>query len=243
MSSVVDPSSEGQTKGVDRRALAIILALVGAACLAFAAFSPSWLANPSFSGIMRETGRFYALRGDIRFGPLGFEHCMRPEDFTPYDIPGEDPLCASLSTAEFNRVIGELDGLNRDKYTSGAFSTAGWIAFVACLVAAAGLITAAALVFARKQKQLPVSPASIALLGIFGALVAGCIFAATKPGPPGMMGVDVGFWAFGIGCVTGIIGSQLLAKQLRPPDPDLLADAMDPDEFDALPRPPGSVSA
>jgi hypothetical protein len=67
------------------------------------------------------------------------------------------------------------------------------------------------------------------------AMAAGCVFVATKPGPAGMLGVDLGFWAFGAGTVIGILGAQLLAKELRPPDPDLLADAMNPDDFAAFP--------
>jgi hypothetical protein len=31
--------------------------------------------------------------------------------------------------------------------------------------------------------------------------------------------------------VAGIAGAQLLAKQIRPADPDLLQDAMNPDRF------------
>lgn len=262
MKNVVDTSVEGPRKGIDRRVLAIVLGFVGAAALLTAAFSKSWMANPEFSGVVRdrdgkrsyEGGRYFPLRGDIRFGPLGFEHCETAEE-RHFGEPGPT-TCESLSTSEFNALIGELDPMNRDRYTSSAFSLAGWIAFATSLVAAAGLIIAAAMALARKQKQLPVSPASVAVLGVLGALISGCVFVATKPGPAAFVGVDVGFWAFGIGAVVGIIGAQMLAKQIRPPDPDLLADAMDPDEFAALPggtappadspdepKPPGDVSA
>jgi hypothetical protein len=37
--------------------------------------------------------------------------------------------------------------------------------------------------------------------------------------------------ALGIGSVTGIAGARLLARQIRPVDPDLLHDAMNPDRF------------
>jgi hypothetical protein len=50
-----------------------------------------------------------------------------------------------------------------------------------------------------------------------------------------MLGVDLGFWAFGAGTVVGILGAQLLAKELRPPDPDLLEGALTPDDFSAFP--------
>ena len=129
---------------------------------------------------------------------------------------------------------GALDPQNRDLYTSGAFSPAGWAAFVLCLLAAAGLLVSAGLAYFRKQKELPVSPASVALLAIMGAMVAGCVFIATKPGPAGLLGVDLGFWAFGAGTVVGLLGAQMLAKELRPPDPDLLEGALTPDDFDEV---------
>ncbi|MGH9883906.1 MAG: hypothetical protein ACREBE_00135, partial [bacterium] len=62
-------------------------------------------------------------------------------------------------------------------------------------------------------------------------LISGCVFVATKPGDVGTVGVAWSFWAFGIGSVAGIAGAQLLAKQIRPADPDLLQDAMNPDRF------------
>jgi hypothetical protein len=36
---------------------------------------------------------------------------------------------------------------------------------------------------------------------------------------------------FGAGAVLGIAGAQILAKVNRPVDPDLMHDAMNPDEF------------
>lgn len=223
---------------VDRRMMAIVLALVGAACLLVAAFSKSWMGNDNFGGLVRDPdarGNYFQFRGDIRFGPLGFEQCAKPyRGFEMRETPAEI-ACTSRSTAAFNAAIGEAAGLDRARYTSGAFSPAGWIAFASCLLAAAGLIAAAALALARKQKELPISPASVALLAIMGAMASGCVFIATKPGPVGMLGVDLGFWAFGAGTVIGILGAQLLAKELRPPDPDLLAGAMTLDDFSAFP--------
>ncbi len=141
------------------------------------------------------------------------------------------PECREISTTEFNEEIGEAAHLDRDRYTSGAFSHAGWIAFGTCLLSAAALLAAAGMAFLRIKKDLAVSPASVALLGLLGAMVSGCVFIATKPGPAGMLGVDLGFWAFGAGTVLGILGAQLLAKEIRPPDEDLLEGAIDPAEF------------
>jgi len=240
MRNITDTSTDPSLKRPgDRRMLAIVLALVGAACLVVAAFSKSWMGNPNFSGLVRDSdgnpsaaeGRYLPFRGDIRFGPTGFEQCAKPyRGFEMHETPSE-VRCRTISTTELNDEIGDAAHLDRDKYTSEAFAHAGWIAFGACLLTAVALLVSAGLVFARKKLELPVSPASIALLGIICAMISGCVFIATKPGPAGMLGVDLGFWAFGIGTVVGILGAQMLAKELRPPDPDLLADAMNPDEF------------
>jgi hypothetical protein len=244
MRNVIDTSAEPQLRrSADRRVLAIVLAAVGAACLLLAAFSKSWMANPRFSGLVRDSdgrasdagGRYWRFRGDIRFGPLGFEQCAKaPRGLELEDAPPV-PTCRTLSTAEFNEEVGEAAYLDRDKYTSTVFPHAGCIAFGACLVSAAALLVAAALAYARIKKDMPISPASVALLGLMAAMAAGCVFVATKPGPAGMLGVDLGFWAFGGGAVLGILGAQLLAKELRPPDPDLLADALSPADFAAFP--------
>ena len=244
MRNITDPAREpAMKKGVDKRMVAIVLAFAAAGSLIVAAFSKSWMGNPSFSGLVRDSdgrasaegGRYMALRGDIRFGPLGFERCARPYRGFEFDETPGELACAEISTSEFNELVGEIDPNNRDKYTSGAFSPAGRIAFVACLLSALALIGTAALALARKRKELAISPASVALLGIVGAMAAGCVFVATKPGPAGMLGVDLGFWAFGGGTVIGMLAAQILAKEIRPVDPDLLDGAMTPEDFAAFP--------
>jgi len=244
MRNVTDTSADPPLRrSADRRVLAIVLAAVGAACLLLAAFSKSWMANPSFSGLVRDRdgrasdagGRYWHFRGDIRFGPLGFEQCARPRRGGGADEAPAVSACRTMSTADFNDEIGAAAELDRDKYTSGVFSHAGWIAFGSCLISAAALLVSAGLAAARIKKDLPISPASVALLGLLFAMAAGCVFVATKPGPAGMLGVDLGFWAFGAGAVVGILGAQLLAKELRPPDPDLLEGALNPADFAAFP--------
>jgi hypothetical protein len=196
-----------------RRGVGLAVGLLGAAALAIGALSPSWMANPDVVGVR-------GFVGELRIGPRGVDHCIAD-------------WCRELSNAELGDEIAAGYPLDKGKYTSAAFGPAGWVALAASLIAALGLVGAAAIAAARKQPQLAISPASIALLGIMVALIAGCVFVATKPGPPGMVGVAWGFWVFGAGCIAGIAGSQLLARVIRPPDPDLLADAMDPDEFPA----------
>jgi hypothetical protein len=226
----------------DKRIMASVLAFVGAACLITAAFSKSWMGNPNFSGLVRdrdgnasaEQGRYLKFHGDIRFGPLGFEQCAKPyRGFEMQETPSQVE-CRSLSLVDYNDEIGEAARGDREKYTSEAFARAGWLAFAACLLSAAGLLVSAGLVLARKKLEVSISPASVTLLGLLGLMVAGCVFIATKPGPGGMVGVDLGFWAFGAGTVIGILGAQLMAKELRPADPDLLAAEAMPDDFSAF---------
>jgi hypothetical protein len=238
---------------LDPRTVALILGGAAIGCLVIAALSKSWLGNPSFSGAVRDRngdptldgGRYFSLRGDLRFGPTGFEHCVPgPDDLGPRR-DRVDPLrgarialhpdagtCVSLSTSELNDLIGGLDLLNRAKLTSGAFPIAGWIAFGGCLAAAAALAVAWVIALLRRRPELPVSPPSIALVGVFVAMGAGCVFVATKPGPSGMVGVDLGFWAFGAGTVVAIVSAQLLARVIRPVDRDLLDGALRPADFD-----------
>ena len=249
MRNITDTSADPPLRrGADRRMMAIVLAGVAAACLIIASFSKSWMGNPSFSGLVRDRdgnataaeGRYMRLRGDIRFGPTGFERCPKPlRGFE--DEPAALP-CESMSTEELNAEVADIDPKNRDRYTSGVFSHAGWIAFGTCLLAAAALLAASGMAFARMRKDMPVSPASVALLGLMFAMVSGCVFIATKPGPPGMLGVDLGFWAFGAGTVLGILGAQMLAKELRPVDPDLLEGALNPADFAAFPSGRGAAA-
>jgi hypothetical protein len=187
--------------------LAIVLALAAAACLSAAAFTNSWLVN----------GNAYE---QIHFGLR--EMTQSGSSFGEADT--------TRSNAE---VVADMREVNaaaaRD--TSSAFAPMGWATFVECLIAALGLVAAAIIAATRKHPELPITPTTISLLGIMLGLITGCVFVATKPGPPGYVGVGLSFWLFGGGCVLGIAGAQMLAKVNRPPDPDLMEDAMDPDQF------------
>ena len=102
---------------------------------------------------------------------------------------------------------------------------------IALALAAASLVVAAGIAISGKKPQLPITPTTIALLGIMASLITGCVFVATKPGPAGFVGVGISFWVFGVGAVLGIAGAQMLAKVNRPPDPDLMEGAMNPENF------------
>lgn len=188
----------------DKRMLGIGLAAAAAALLLFAAFSKMWLSRP--------------MLNDIGFGPMGCQHC---------DVFGGG---GDMSNAAFVSALRETES-GANGTTSGAFAPMGWATFGLCLAAGIGLLAAAVLAFLKKNLELPVSPTTVALLGIMLALITGCVFVATKPGGPGFVGVAIGFWCFSIGSVLGIAAAQMLAKVIRPRDPDLLADAMNPEQF------------
>ncbi|MEO8707222.1 MAG: hypothetical protein ABI867_44755 [Kofleriaceae bacterium] len=134
-------------------------------------------------------------------------------------------------TTGHEQVIARAMAEKHVYQTSSAFSAFGWIALIATWIAALSLVVACAMVLSKRQFAWPVMPPTTALLGIATALITGCVFAALKPGPAGYVGVGVGFIAFGIGMVLGLWSSIMLAKLLRPTDPDLLEDAMNPEQF------------
>lgn len=191
----------------DNRMLAIGLAAAAAALLVFAAFSRTWVARP---------------RPEIGFGPLGCTNCAMM-----VGAEGSD-----LSNSAFMEKLGELSRWADDKdKPSGTFAPMGYASFGLCLLAAFGLLAAAGIALKKARPTVPISPASVALLALMVGLITGCVFIATKPGGPGFVGVSTGFWAFGIGAVAGIASAQMLAKLIRPVDPDLLADSMNPDAY------------
>lgn len=132
----------------------------------------------------------------------------------------------SLELAQKQLIIAK-----RVYTSSGTWQTFGLITWIAVLLATLSLITAVAIVAAKRRVRLPVMPTTTALLGVLIALITGCLFVATKPGPAGYVGVGLGFFLFGAGVVLGLWSSLALNKLMRPHDPDLLEDAMKADEF------------
>jgi hypothetical protein len=221
-------------KTSERRILALVLAFASAAALTFAAFSQKWLYNPRT-----------VSHEEVRFGPMGNTICV---------LHGEgEKQCESMSNGKlvdtWTKMLDEArervktakeDDIYAQKFfqelsqtlkATPAFPVFGWIACISCLVAAASLAIAALLVALKKRLVLPIMPTTTALLGLMVALITGCIFVALKPGPAGYVGVNLGFAAFGGGVVVGLAAALLLNKLLRPYDPDLLADSMNPDQF------------
>lgn len=191
----------------DNRMLGIGLAVLAAALLITAAFSRHWLANP--------------IMNDIGFGPMGCANCC---------LTKIEKDCG-MSNGAFVAEVRAVDPTRGTAETSGAFAPMGWTTFGLCLLAALGLLGSAFVAFQNKRPELPISPPSIALLAIMIAMITGCVFVATKPGKAGFVGVNWGFWSFGIGLVVGIVAAQMLAKVIRPVDPDLLDGAMNPDQY------------
>jgi hypothetical protein len=196
------------TPPAPNRWLAIAFAIAAAGCLAAAALTPYWVVNNN-------------VYDKLHFGLRAMSHCG--------SAFGEGE-CDRSSNAAFIDHMRDFSAV-AGRETSGAFAAMGWATFALCVLAALGLVIAAAIAIARKRPDLPMAPTTLALLSIMVALVTGCVFVATKPGPPGFVGVGLSFWLFGIGEVLGLAGSTLLAKVNRPPDPDLMEGAMDPDEF------------
>lgn len=188
----------------DTRTLAMGLAAAAALCMLVAAFTNHWLANGN-----KHLEFGFGLREAFSCG-------------TNYDGKTE---CQWRSNSEVVDEFRQLEKATRSpkKMASSAFVPAGWITLVAILVGALGLLAAAGLAYKRQAPDLPVAPTTVGLLGCMIGLISGCVFVATKPGPPGMVGVGMSFWLFGAGVVMGMVGAQMLAKVIRPPDPEWTA--------------------
>jgi hypothetical protein len=107
----------------------------------------------------------------------------------------------------------------------------GWVTFAASVIGGVSLLVCAFLGFQKKRVDFKVAPTTIALLTLFVGMITACVFVATKPLGPNGVGVQYAFWIYGTGLVLGLASAQMLAKLLRPEDPDLLDGAMQPDAY------------
>jgi hypothetical protein len=225
--------TEGQSKS-EHRIVAIVLAVVAIAALAFAALSRKWLYNPRTVDYSQEVG----------FGPSGMFECEHEDPPRCTDRSNSELIDKWREAVEDMRSRSNDDMLNpalqeamkkaEDTFrTNTAFPLFGWIAAGGALLAAFGIFIALLFVIAKKRVVLPIMPTTVSLIGLIVGLFSGCIFVALKPGPAGYVGVSTGFYAFGAGMIAGIASSLMLNKLMRPHDPDLLADAMNPDDFPA----------
>ncbi len=209
--------------------IAIVLAALAAGALGYACVSKMWLFNP------RNMQHF-----EVGYGLMSMYECS-PE--------GE---CRSMSNSafvdEWHKELADIRErakkdptdpqvqafaaqANEELHVSNAFPAFGLITLVCTAIAALSLLVCAGLVLAGKRILWPVMPTTTAILGIAVGLITGCVFVATKPGPAGYVGVQLGFFLFGAGVLVGIVSTLMLNKLLRPHDPDLLADSMDPEHY------------
>ena len=244
-------------KKSDHRVIAILLALAAAGALGFASVSKKWLYNPVTIGTREEVGfgprglfkcnlRDASLREALEItgcvdedtftkaGATCSNGCLTMSNATLIDVWQKELAGAKKYAAEQpddSDAVAVAEKLDKTYHASGAFPMFGWVAMIACIIAALSLAIGAALVLARKRISWPVMPTTTALLSLIVGLVSGPVFVALKPGPPGYVGVSHGFFAFGGGVIVGLAAALMLNKLLRPHDPDLLEDAMHPDQF------------
>lgn len=149
--------------------------------------------------------------------------------YSPLQVERCSPDCTRSSNFQVFETASKLP-FEEDR-VARAFPVAGAVAFAALLLGAAGLLVAAGIAAANRHPDLPVAPTTLSLVGIMLGLISGCVFVGTRPGAPGSVALSWSFWLFGLGAVTGIAATHLLARQIRPRDPDLLHDAMNLDQF------------
>ena len=195
--------SDDEVPTKDRRMLAIGLCLAAAVFMAYAAFSHRWLSNGN---------------KHLEYG-MGLQksfECAKSDR-------GWD--CEWISNKDFVAQMKEIEKVDpgHRKLYSAAWIPAGWVTLISILLSSLGLFASAGLAFQRIHKEWPIAPTTVALLGGMVGLISGCVFVATKPGEPGMVGVGLSFWVFGVGVVMGIVGAQMAAKVIRPPDPEWTA--------------------
>jgi hypothetical protein len=182
------------------RRLAIGLALAAAVLLVAAAFTRQWLVN---AGRGRELG----------IGLRSVHLCADSGRLARTGFSGET-ACFEESNADFVQMLRDLNPFSKE-LPSSVFVYAGWVTFVLVLLAAIGLVGAALLAGMKKKTPIPIAPTTVALLAIMLALISACAFVGTKPGDGGTAGIGLSFWAFGIGAMLGIAGSQMLVKLNR----------------------------
>lgn len=196
----------GQSTG--KRVLAIALGLVAAAALAVAAFTPKWLATP--------------LADDAGIGLRGAVVC----DSGECAHMSNDALVAYIEAEiarviEYNKTAEERHMRPVPRQPWAGWPVCGTIAFIGCLLTAAGLIVAAVLGVAGKRIDWPVMPTTIGVLGLIIAMVAGCVFVATKPEGMEELGLGWSFGVFGGGVIFGLAAVFPLNRQIRPIDEEL----------------------
>jgi hypothetical protein len=128
---------------------------------------------------------------------------------------GASATCTTTSTIQLVDDIILAKG-----EASPAWGWSGTIAWFASIVGGVGLLFGAGMVAVRRYVRLPVSPTTITLVGAGAALIAGCVYVATKPEAIGVTEVGWAFWAFGGGVIAAIVAAFLLSRQLALLEPE-----------------------
>lgn len=186
--------------------MAIALALVAAAGLVVAAFANRWLASPDL-----EEG----------IGLREFEICNGP-CLTGTNFELMEHLDNEIARiVEANKHLTERDQRAVPRAPWHGFPVMGLIAFIASLMAAAGLVVAAVVAITGKRITWTVMPTTPVVLGLLFAIITGCVFVATKSEMIEGMGVGWGFMTFGGAVVVGLAAVFPLNRQIRWFDPEL----------------------
>lgn len=188
--------------------IAILLAFAAAAGLVVAAFGPRWLTDPDHSG--------------AGFGLKSFEACIGADCETGSVFKLLDEIDKKIERVEAeNKELPPAQQMAVPKKPWHGFAVVGMITFVMCLVAAGGLVVGAILALGGKRPEVPVMPTTLAVMGLFLAIVNGCLFVATKPAAIDSMEVGWSFLTFGGAVVLGLAAVFPLNKQIRPIDHEL----------------------
>jgi hypothetical protein len=190
------------------RIIWILLAFVAAAGLGVAAFGPRWLTEPDHTA--------------AGFGLTSYVECAQSDCKHGSIADLMDELDKKIA-----RIEKENEGLPPAQQRVvphkpwGGFPIVGMITFIAALLAAVGLLGGALLAVARKRPELPILPTTLAVLGLFISIIAGCVFVATKPAAIEDMEVGWTFLTFGGAAVLGLASVFPLNRQIRPIDHEL----------------------
>jgi hypothetical protein len=209
--------------------VAIVLAVLAAGALAYACVSKMWLYNP------RNTAHFEVGMGLVQNYECSYEGECRTISNSQLKSEWAKQLEEVRQRAKEDPTDPQVQAFaaqaQEELRVSGIWPTLGWITLACCAIAALSLLVCAGIVLAKKRILWPIMPTTTAILGVAIGLIAGCVFVALKPGPPGYVGVQLGFFLFGAGVVVGIAATLMLNKQMRPDDPDLLEDSMNPEHY------------
>jgi hypothetical protein len=207
-----------QARKQRKRTVAIVLAVVAAAGLGVGAFGNRWLALPAAQETAYEGTTFERSAG---MGLRAYEKCTRTcKSVTNFELV--DLLEAEIKRIEaYNLTVPAKDQRALPRSPWNGWPVVGVMTFVCALIAAAGLLVGALLALAGKRVSLPIMPTTVAVLGLAGGIIAGCIFVATKPDLDDPLVVGWTFITFGAAAVVGLAAVFPLNRAIRPIDTEL----------------------